>query len=137
MQTVYKLYDTSAADQDAAASVDIQEDAVIEGMAYTMLTISADALNDGGRFEISFASTNGFTSNDTRASIGGGVCGQSFLTSGGGPTFANGYIPMQVAVAAGERIYLHHDNTGSVTVETTVWLYVSQKGGGPRRPNFR
>jgi len=136
--TIYKLFDTSAASVDAAASIDIQDDGVIEGLAFSMMGRVADAQDDGGRFEVSFASTNGFSSNDTRASIFGAGSSQAFLTSGGGPVAINGYVPMEVAVQGGERIYLHHQNTGSITVETSVWLYVRAKGGGvPRRQNFR
>lgn len=134
MQTIYKLY--SATQTDAAASVDIQEDGVIEGVLFDLDVSGADALNDAIKAEVSFASTSGFTSNDTRASLAGTHFRQEFLTSGGGPNCGGPYVPMEIPVSAGERIYLHMVAAGTVVVACQVWIYV-RGGNAGRRPNFR
>lgn len=133
---VYKLFASGTVSADGAASLDIQEDGQLCAALLDLTATAADALDDGGSAEISFSSTSGFTTNDTRASILGISRNQAFLTSGGGGvggsvfmTFAPHGIPM----AAGERIYLHLGVTGSgPTVRVRCWLYYCVTGPGSR-----
>lgn len=129
-QVPYKMYATAS--QDAAATIDIAEDGIIEGVMMAMNFTGADVLNDGGRMEISFASTSGFTSNDTRASICGVDAYQGVITTGGGQVGANVYAPMAIPVSAGERMYMHTLNNGTVTGRYIAWLYVNQASAGGR-----
>ena len=95
------------------------------------------SLADGARVELSFASVSGFVANDTRASMFGLALQQAFLTSGGGPMHANGFItfaPNGIPVAAGERIYMHGSVNGAPTaVVCSLWVYhCLDRGGSPR-----
>ncbi len=140
-QIVQKMFGSSTTSADAVASVDVQEDGVIEGVLMAQRS-HGDATNEGAAWEVSFASVSAFTSNDTRASI----CGTTEVSPGnivttGGPSGKVSYVPMEVPVNAGERIYLHTTVTGTPTTNTlSAWLYIRNTGGGAprsRRPNFR
>lgn len=114
-----KMY--AAATGDAAASIDVPEDCVIQAVKWAVeCNMAAD--NDALRLELSFASTNGFASNDTRASIDGIRCFNNLVTSGmafaGINTFTGGLL---VPCAAGERLYLHASVTGAYAA--SVWIY--------------
>lgn len=131
---VYKLYGSVAADTDAAAQLDIQVDGHIVAMSLEVWATGADALNDGLQAEVSFASTNGFASNDTKSSIIHAAANQGFLTSGGGPV--RGYSQVSgvaIEVAAGERLYLHIDNTGGITTNAQAYLFVMPLANGSAR----
>lgn len=130
---VYKLYYTGTASVDAAASLDLQSDLVIVAMHLNLSVGSADALNEGVACEISFASTSGFSSNDTKSSIIGGATYQNFLTTGGAlpgsPIVVSG---VAIPGAAGERMYLHTKVLGgAVTFYCSCWLY-TMVGSMPR-----
>lgn len=122
---IYKLYALATSDTDAAASIDIQLDGFIVAYAVEVNAVGADALNDGGQVEVSFASTNGLSSNDTKSSFAHAYAQQGFLTTGGSMVRANSTLSgLAIAVAAGERIYMHIELTGTVTVQGLVYLYV-------------
>lgn len=138
MQVVYKIYAANTSSTDAAASVDMPDGGIIEGILLDHTVQGANALDEGAAWEISFASTSGFTSNDTRASLAGLADYQEFLTSGGAHVGKTMFVPMEVTVAPGERIYAHTLVAGTVTLNVLrAWLYVRTGGGTPRRPNFR
>lgn len=135
-QTVYKLYATALT--DASASLDIQDDGVIEGVAMNLSVANADIQNEGYRAELSFASTSGFTSNDTRASIIGSSVVLEVVTTGGGIAGTTTFVPMEVSVKAGERLYVHLLGTGGTpSAACSMWVYVRGGPGAGRRPNFR
>ena len=123
----YKMFASVTAATDGAASYDVQEDGKICAVLVDINVTGADALNDGGNCELSFASVSSFNTNDVRASILGVGVFQGFLTSGGGPTSKNAFItfsPNGIPVAAGERIFLHISVGGTVTaVAVRAWLY--------------
>lgn len=122
---LYKLYAQVTVDTDAAASLDIQVDGFITAVGAEVNAVGADALNDGGQVEVSFASTNGFASNDTKSSFMHVICQQGFLTTGGSAVRAyNALSGLAIAVAAGERIYMHIELTGTVTINGIVYIYV-------------
>lgn len=124
--TIYKLFASQTGSVDAAAQLDIVGDGNIIAIWGYATFESADALNDGHDFEISFASTSGFQSNDTRASIFGLGLRQNFLTSGGGaPGIAMGLGGLRIPVLAGERMYMHTLENGTVTaMRGTCWIFV-------------
>lgn len=130
---VYKLYGSVTASTDGVANLDFQFNGVIEGILLNINVTGADALNDGGGVEISFASTSGLASNDTRASIAGLKVNQGFLTSGGGPVGDSVFVSLGkgIPVAAGERIYMHLQVSGTVTaVNSSCWLYTAVTDAG-------
>lgn len=136
---LYKLFGTGAADADAVAALDIQVDGHIVAMTLEVWAVGADALNDGIECEISFASTNGFASNDTKASLIHAVATQSFLTSGGSVVRAFSSISgLAIEVAAGERLFLHANVVGAPTTYSAVgYLFVMPGVDGTARPSVR
>jgi len=123
---IYKLHAIVATSLDAAATYDVQEDSEICSVLLDVSVDGADALNDGGKVEISFSSVSGFLANDTRASIIGSVARQGFLTTGGGQVSKNTFItfaPFGIPVAAGERLYLHTLVHGTCNVTISAWVY--------------
>jgi len=124
--TLYKLFASVAATSDAVAQLDIVGDGFISAIWGYLTVEGADALNDGIGFEVSFASTSGFNSNDTRASIFGLDTRQEFLTSGGAtPGMFGSVSGLRIPVLAGERIYLHSLENGTITAgRGTFWFFV-------------
>lgn len=120
--TVYKLTANTVA--DAAATLDIQDDGVIEGVLINMrATLNADTENMN--VEVSFASVSGFTANDTRASFAGMSLQAGMLTSGGLTASENLFISMNIPVSGGERIYIHTAGTAAALDRVSVWLFVA------------
>lgn len=131
-QTVMKLY--AATSGDAVASIDVPDGGIIEGVQWAAdSTAAGDA--ETLRAELSFASTSGFTSNDTRASITGIRNAMNFTTSGADSVGINMFVPMEVEVQAGERLYLHTSNNATGTI--SCWIYLRLPGGGARPPRAR
>lgn len=126
--TIYKLY--SAAFGDSTASLDIQLDGVIQSIHMTGRANGIDALNDGFEAEVSFLSTNSFTSNDTRGSLMIIQSCLGMLTDGGGNLSVNAQIStLMVPVAAGERVHLHAAAIGGSTGGAVhAFLFVEDKG---------
>jgi len=135
--TLYKLMASVTGSVDATAQLDIVGDGHITGIWGYVTATGADALDDGVDFEVSFASTSGFNSNDTRASIFGLGTRQGFLTSGGGPLAVFGSVSgIRIPVLAGERIFLHSLEVGAITAgRTNIWFFVED--GLDTRPSPR
>jgi len=123
--SVYKLHGIVGANTDSLANLDIQFDGIIVGWFATCNGLSADALNDGFKCEVSFLSSNTFTSNDARGTIMQVQGGQAFLTQGGAGVFINrGMSGLSIPVTAGERIHMHVNISGGINCDFTVILYV-------------
>src|SRR3990167_4701817 len=138
MAYVQKIYANSTASADAVASVDIQEDTVIEGLQMDLYQQGLTVQDEGSRWEVSFASTSGFSANDTRASIAGISNHLGVVTTGGAPQNAHLFVPCNIPVQAGERLYVHTSVVGTITVNTLqAWLYLRGGNTPARRPNFR
>jgi hypothetical protein len=106
---------------------------MITGVFMETVVIGADALSDGSAAELSFLSSSQFADNDTTGSILGLECAQGFLTTGGGQVRAAQYVPMDVPVNSGERIFLHIQVRGSPTeVLTRAWIFIEEKPGSSR-----
>lgn len=122
--SVYKLTGTTV--QDNVASLDIIAAGHIVGMVWNMVA-DLDADGDRMELELSFASTSGFTSNDTRASLSGVGASNGLLTSGAINGAATLAIPVPrgvIPVLAGERLYLHSKGTAGALGQASVWIYV-------------
>jgi len=94
----------------------------------------------GCDWELSFSSSAGHTSNDTRASIIGGSVILNFVTSGMG----NNFLPfslsnLQIPIGLGERLHAHIANIGVPTAAASMkcWLYLEQKRAPQRRASTR
>lgn len=130
MQTMYKLYGTATSSTDAVAQLDIQKAGSIQVVMLDFGVIGADALDDGGVVEISFASVSGFATNDTRSAIISLRHHQGFLTTGGGPTGKSMVIPnLDIPVGAGERLWMHIQVSGTATIRAHCFLFVDDGVG--------
>lgn len=126
--TIYKLYATSVADADGVASLDIVAPGAIVGILFSSTTVGPAGGICSGQLEVSFSSSSGFASNDTRSSF-------ATLTYGNNTGAANGaasimqYVALPgVPVNAGERIFLHNlVDTAPTSVRNYVYLYVDDK----------
>lgn len=117
--SIYKLYSASVG--DGAASVDI-----IKGGKITTLqwAVRADLDADGEYCdaELSFSSSSGLTTNDTKSSISTVRLQAGLLTSGAVLSAQNLVIPaLECPVSEGERIYLH---TAGTNITCTVYVWV-------------
>jgi len=117
---------------NSAATVDIQDDGVIDGVYMYHAPTGADALDDEASFEISFGSTNSFGSNDVRQSICAIQSRQNFLTSGGSSLAKAIYVPVNLKVNAGERIHMHTLHSTGVAGACVAYLYIRTSGGARR-----
>lgn len=125
---LYKLYGTGVT--DAVASLDIVANGNIVAIAVAHeADLPAD--NNTSRMEVSFSSTSGFTSNDTKSSIITSRLFASLVTSGLATTGANfGVSGLKIPVTLGERIYLHGSGT---TMTATVYIYTDDRSAAGRR----
>jgi hypothetical protein len=117
--SVYKLY--SASIGDGVASVDVVKTGKIVGIQWAA---SGDLDADGETFaaELSFSSSSGLTSNDTKSSISAIRQQNGLLTSGAIATGINQMFPMpDVQISEGERLYLHTSGT-SIVCTAYVWV---------------
>jgi hypothetical protein len=117
--SVYKLY--SATVQEAAASLDIVKTGKIVGVQWA---VAGDLDADGESFsaELSFSSSNGLTTNDTKSSFSTIRQQNGLLTSGAIATGVNVFFPLpDVMVVEGERLYLHTSGT-AITVTAYIWV---------------
>lgn len=133
--SVYKLHASTVG--DSVATLDIQNNGRIQGIKWccTQLNIANLA---GFKTEVSFGSTNGFTSNDTKASIDGCRMCSNLLTTGAMNNAIGEFTPMDTPVQAGERLHLHIGNIGSPdnAPDVTAYIYVKDSGRATfsRRP---
>lgn len=132
---VYKLaFSGQTADANAVASLDIREDGHIVAIAAEIDVTGMDVLNDGAQAEVSFASTSGYYTNDTHASMLTVGTRLGAITTGGVQAHAQREISgLAIAVAAGERIYAHLDVTGTVNASGQFYMYVMPAVGGSTR----
>jgi len=124
--TVYKLAASVSATTEAAASLDVRRDGVLTAISLRMSVSGADALGDGGSAEVSFSSVSGMGVNDTLNSFAHVRTVQSFLTTGGAAVEDRQETGgLNIAVAGGERIYLHVGVAAAPsTVIVNCYLYV-------------
>ena len=130
--SVIQMY-TSAV-QDAAASIDMQDDGVIlkAVLSFDMTSIAADG--DGALMELSFGSTNANSSNDARqviarlSHIASVITAASAIvgTARGEYDFGDDGLPF----FGGERLYIHTGNlVGGLFTRGTAHLLIAFKNG--------
>lgn len=129
--SIYKLYGSGVT--DALASLDVVANGVIEGIQWAAVG-DLDADGESFNAEVSFSSTSGFTSNDTKSSI------STIRQLAAGTPVAycgvNQYFGpnLGIPVKAGERLYLHASGTAFIG---TVYLYVRDGIGEGRTAGRR
>lgn len=129
MGSIQKLYATTTGDN--AASVDVPQDGHITGVYWSLDgALSADA--DSIVAELSFGSTNAFTTNDTRQVVSEVRCQTQLVTSGEVFNAINAYHPVPfLPVGQGERLYLHTSIVGGITVRIAVFVFYDFEEGRP------
>ena len=135
----YKLYGLAPGNAvtNSLATIDIQDDGMLEGILLSLVPSGMDALDDEVRMEVSFGSTNSFNVNDSRISIVEVGVVQQFLTSGGGVLGVNVYVPVDLKLTAGERIHLHTTTFAGNAARCTAYLYCTARGGSRRTARRR
>ena len=133
--SIYQLYGTASSDTDSVANLDIQFPGHIVAYSCHLNAVGMDALNDGAGMEVSFLSSNCFTTNDCRGTIGRATLLAGVLTSGGFPASTDSNLAgLSIPVAAGERVHLHIDLQGGTTSATAyAILYIADQTD----PNLR
>lgn len=131
--SIYKLYASTIG--DGAANLDIIANGRIEGVYFSGYTgLSADA--DSFEAEVSFSSSSGFTTNDTKSSIACVRQEVELVTSGEVQNALNVFVgPLDIPVTQGERIYLHTARPAGTPSPTrmSVYIYVADSVGSARR----
>lgn len=136
--SIYRISLDPIAGGDSVASVDIQVDGTLTAVA---MSIDANGLNlddDSAGMEVSFGSSAGFGKNDSRVSILEHRVSAHFLTTGGGSgSNSSSVAGVNQPVFAGERIHVHTEGSGGVTIGGAVFLYVDDKFDGKPKPRRR
>lgn len=131
------LYGTGDGGQDdGVASLDIPQDGVIEGVSMHV-NGDLDADQDFVFAELSFIATNQSTVNDSRSLIALAIISNNLTTSGAHQSTVNHYIPMDIDVSGGERLYLNILASASLASSAFAIIYFRPKGGMTRRDRRR
>lgn len=142
MREIYKLFGTiTAAAADGLASFDIVRPGHIVGLWGSVDPGPIQVNAEGYMMEISFASSNGFTTNDTKSSLYYWRQQLAFATSGNTRCADQIQVPgMKIAVQVGERIYMHVGLIGTPVTAFVGVVYLaveSGMGGGSRQRRVR
>mgnify|MGYP005822946611 CR=1 FL=1 len=120
--------------QDAVAMIDIPQDGFIVGIDWD-LAVDLDADGEVANVELSFIATNQLSTNDVRGRLSSVGVQTAVLTAVGSTTVSTQKWlgSFDIAVAAGERIFLHANSTAGVTGVVRCNLFVDFTGGTTRR----
>lgn len=130
---IIQIYGTgTGGTQNGLASIFIPQDGTIEGIVYAIQALlNADA--EFANVEMSFISTNQLGTNDARGAILTLRMQTAVLTAVGGVVaYTNGYVPYDLSVQGGERVYMHVDATAGVVSYVTMQLQF-RSGASSRR----
>lgn len=123
--------------EDAIAQLDIPQDGVITGVDWDG-NANLDADNEESIVELSFIATNQADQNDVRGRISSITARISLTTSGIATVQMNKFVgPMDLPVAAGERIYLHSKSTSGVNGSCRCNVHLDTSGRGITRRSAR
>ena len=124
----YKMYSATAATaatSEGIATMDIPEDGEITSIAWSI--VASDATAASGRAELSFTSSQGLTTNDTRAAI----ASVAYACTNGLVAAVNFEVRLDppVKISGGDRIYFHNINqTAFDVLQIVCHIYSSTKG---------
>lgn len=122
--------------ENALAVIDVPDDAVIEGADWACQA----ALNADAEFfvaELSFISTQQNNVNDARGLISMVAARCGLLTSGSTAPSLNKFVPLNLIVAGGERLFLHANSTAGVVSRLNCVIALNLRRGIPRRSQRR
>lgn len=122
--------------ENAVANIDIPDDGTIEGVHHIVIG-DTDADNEQVVSEFSFIATTQYATNDARGVISVMAVRCGLLTSGAVQGALANYVPMDIDVSGGERVYLHSVASASVTSTHILDIYFTPTRGLPRRARRR
>lgn len=109
-----KIYATGSATANAVASIVVPTRTRLVMVQWAVLF---DSITDGGllRLEISQTASTEIAVNDSQLCVSELACAGNFVTSGLSQTNLNLVVPVNVAMAQGQKLYLHAVIGGTVT----------------------
>lgn len=123
----YKLYNTTATTQDAAASLKITRRGVITSINMSIAGVAGAAVNACRQIELSKQSTRSITTNDTPPGVLAEVAAAANISAG---SYCNQQLiaGLSIPVDVGDTLYLHNlaVGTASSTVTDSVMVYVNE-----------
>ena len=136
-EAVIQMYGTGdGGTDDAVANIDIPQDGTITGIDWAVeSTLNADGEVTG--VELSFIATNQMAVNDARGALSVVRAALGLLTSGAGVTSINKFVPMDIDVSGGERLYLHIVASSGVATAVSCLIHFRPRGGVVRRSRRR
>lgn len=135
MSDVIGMYGAITGDtQDALAMIDIPQDGFLIGIDWDLNT-TLDAANERTECELSFIATNQLTANDVRGRLSSVSVQTELLTSVGLQAYSvqKWLGSFDIAVAGGERLFLHALSTTGVAGRVRCNLFIDFTGGTTRR----
>jgi hypothetical protein len=124
--------------EDAAAVIDVPEDGHIVGVQWAAYA-TFDATAENLTCELSFIATNTIATNDARGMISQVRSRFNVVTSGGGASALNFFVPIpELEVAGGERLYLHLIAAAGLASSCTAIVHLlTSRAGVIRRARRR
>lgn len=123
MQKVYKIYGASTASANAVANIQIARRGVITGILFA-LNVTSGASVCRTASEISFANAAQITTNDTVGPLASAEVASPIASS---QHSFNLFVPLDVGVNAGDRLYLNQVIAGTVSASSAnIYIYVKE-----------
>lgn len=136
-QTLIKMRGAgTGGEQNAVANIDIPQDGTIEGLSIGH-SANLNADSESSEAELSFIATNQITTNDARGVLAASLMNMGMATSGAGIAAVNHFIPMDVDVSGGERLYIHFLASAGVTSSISIMIHLRPSRAAPRRSSRR
>lgn len=122
--------------QNAIANIDVQDDGVIVGVQVAH-SADLDATDEASTASLSFISTNQIAINDTRGELVVSRLRTGLVTAETGKAANNFFVPLNVQVSGGERIYMHFASSAGVITDCTMIIHFAFRRTPPRRSQRR
>lgn len=122
--------------ENAAANIDVQDDGNIVGIQVAH-SADLDATDEAATASLSFISTNQITINDTRGELIVSRLRVGLVTAESGLVSTNFYVPMDVTVSGGERLFMHLAATAGVLSDCSMVVHFNFRRTPPRRSQRR
>lgn len=127
MQKVYKLNHQVTSTTAAAASVTMARKGRITGILCNGRMAASGVTSGSFETEVSFANAHQVLTNDTIGPIASFTNGSEGTTSGMRQLGTTNFVPVNIGVNAGDRIYLNVYVAGTVSASVcNVYLYVEE-----------
>lgn len=134
--SVIKLEATGSAGTttNSAAAIDVPVDGVITAVDITIKGDALDAADDQADAELSFLSTNSFSTNDVRNSLAMVTVQNNAMAAATGQGSKHKTITgLRIPVFSGERIHLHLNGDTGVTPAGYAYIFIEDRIGARTR----